>query len=87
LAKQHCGRDIPETTSPSLPRVRHITKLQPFAFGFGCENSRDLDWQHFGKANGEAHIDSLVSTTQLVQTEHMPGEAGRRLIERACIRW
>jgi hypothetical protein len=37
-----------------------------------------------GKANGEARIDSLVSTKdpQLVLMNHKPGEAGRKLVER-----
>jgi len=35
-------------------------------------------------ASGRARIDALVSTRdpQLVQIEHVPGEAGRRLTER-----
>jgi CRISPR/Cas system-associated exonuclease Cas4 (RecB family) len=35
-------------------------------------------------ASGETRLDSLVSTTtpQLIQLEHTPGEAGRRMIER-----
>jgi hypothetical protein len=27
--------------------LRQSTKLQPLTFGFGCKNSRDLDWHHF----------------------------------------